>query len=790
MLRFYCFVLFLFQINSLILNAQKLRLSGYVFDQEKKPLEFVNIVLYNHIDSQIVSSKMTINDGSFRFRVDSGVYFIKAHMIGYNLYKSEGFSINKNFRKAITLIENVKNIETVEVVAQKPFLEQQAGKLVVNVADNITGLNGSLKDVLKKVPGTMVIKGNVSVGGDQNVRILINGANTDYMDMRSLLNDFPAEDIEKIEVITEADASMDASGGTVLNIIIKKNKLKGTNGNISLSAGQGVLPKYGTGLMLNHRNKKLNVFGSARFSHNSYYEEMVTDRMVLGSNFLQHTYEPSLPYAVRLYSGLDYNINEKQNFTISVLSYQGTNEKIDSGITLIQDSMLITTLFNSSNIYRYKERLNVKASYDWRIDSNGHDLKINARLGRYNRKSTTNITSYFADSVSLFLPIRNEEPGITNVGVAKIDYTVPVNSKLKIQSGLKWSHANIDNNFQSSYAINDVFILDTINSNHYIFKEDILAVYSQFSLDFTKIQLKAGLRYEESSSLGYSKTINQENSRRIKKIFPSVSINLPLAKKIGLAMAYSQRIRRPRYSSLNPFKYYYDPYTYRAGNPNLMPQYTDKAKLSITYSKQPFFNLEYARTNNVMLFVTEQNDSTAVAFGIHRNLDLYEKIGGSLFLPLKFIKKLNGYGGIMLFEEKYSSEYLDDKFERSAISSMLFLQANYNLSKLVAVELSGWYSGGGFQGIMYSEPIYGVSIGFELLMLNKQLVLDFSVDDIFAKNWIGQIQYSNMDVEIISSWERPTINMNLKYKFGNKYLKKRKRQDSDEEELKRANEKL
>ena len=91
---------------------------------------------------------------------------------------------------------------------------------------------------------------------------------------------------------------------------------------------------------------------------------------------------------------------------------------------------------------------------------------------------------------------------------------------------------------------------------------------------------------------------------------------------------------------------------------------------------------------------------------------------------------------------------------------------------------------------MYSESIYAVSLGVELLMLDRQLVLDFSIDDLIAKNWIGQIQYSNMDVEIISSWERPVVNMNLKYSFGNKYLKKRKRQESDEEELKRASEKL
>lgn len=764
---------------------------GEITSDKNISLEYVNVILYSFPDSLIIKSTLSDELGRYRFKIISpGQYYIKAHLIGYSVKSSLKVKLNEGEAKKIdlSLLQQSTIIKTVEVQANKPFLEQQAGKLVVNVSDNITGLNGSLKDVLKKVPGTMVVKGNVTVAGEQNVRILINGTSTDYMDMRSLLNDFPAEDIDKIEVITQADATMDASGGTVIDIIIKKNKLKGSNGNISASGGKGILYKYGSGFMLNHRNEKINYFGSLRYAHNTRYDEMGTIRKVGTSQFEQTNFEPSLPHSFRLNTGFDFDINDKQDITVSYSRFSGTNEQTDSGITIISDSNYISSLYSINNIERNTNRNSLKVTYNWNIDSSGQNLKFKSRIGEYDRNSSALITSFFQDPSLYQYPIENIEPGLTRVIMGKIDYSVPFNKNFKLKAGVKRSYANIDNNFQSNLIIANEHIMDSSNSNHYIFTETISAIYAQLEMKFGEISINSGLRYEDSRSQGYSKTLEEYNNRDIKKLFPSMSLMIPLSKKLGASMAYSKRIRRPRYSSLNPFKSFLGPYAYTSGNPQLSPQYTDKLRWSLTYKKQPFLNFEYTRTKDVMLFVTEQNDSTGVGFGIHRNLDLYEKIGGSFFFPLNFTKKANGYAGVILGQEKYSSQYLDDDFFSQSFTGMGFLQFGYNISQTFTAEISGWYSGGGFEGIMFSKPLYGLSLGVEALLLNKRLVLDLSIDDLLFKYWQGSIVYSNMDINVLSKWETQILNINIKYKFGNRYIKKRKK--DREEEIDRAERKL
>ncbi|NJO87308.1 MAG: TonB-dependent receptor plug domain-containing protein [Lewinella sp.] len=189
--------------------------------------EFVNVLLFSAADTQLVKLELTNEQGRYEFTdLSAGQYFIRTSSLGYSDLDQPPFALTElqNLTLAdIDLETEAAQLTTVEVTARKPYLEQKAGRLIVNVENNITGQTGSVVDLLKKVPGIIVVGNKVSMAGKTGLTILIDGRPTRFMDMESLLREMPADNIKSIEVITQPGAAMDAEGtGGVINIILKK----------------------------------------------------------------------------------------------------------------------------------------------------------------------------------------------------------------------------------------------------------------------------------------------------------------------------------------------------------------------------------------------------------------------------------------------------------------------------------------------------------------------------------------------------------------------------------------
>lgn len=219
------------------------QITGTISDKSsKEKVPFANVIAINAKDSSIVKAGLSNDNGKFELNDldETLTYRLKIIMLGYAHYYTAEFKYKKDtpltFNCEISV--SAKDLASFELVEKVPFLEQQAGKMIVNVSDNITGVNGSMMDLMKKIPGVLVINKKLSLAGNQNVTILINGKPTQYLDMQTLMSELPAEDIEKIEVISQPDATMDATGTSgVINIILKKNKLTGTNGSVNTGFG-------------------------------------------------------------------------------------------------------------------------------------------------------------------------------------------------------------------------------------------------------------------------------------------------------------------------------------------------------------------------------------------------------------------------------------------------------------------------------------------------------------------------------------------------------------------------
>ena len=146
------------------------------------------------------------------------------------------------------------------------------------------------------------------------------------------------------------------------------------------------------------------------------------------------------------------------------------------------------------------------------------------------------------------------------------------------------------------------------------------------------------MRWEKSTTKGTSKNPDETKSREISKLFPSASIGRKISEKIGANISYSYRIRRPSYNSLNSFVYYYDPYTFEEGNPNLKPAFTNSFQFGLTYDDQPFFSIGYRDTSDSLLELITQNDTTAETSRSVINLSEEKNWNFRAFAPLNFIE--------------------------------------------------------------------------------------------------------------------------------------------------------
>ena len=771
-------------------------ISGQVKDDTGQPVEFANILLFQLPDSTMITGVPTETGGAFQFsKVDTGQYYVQAMMIGYADAFSEVVDLTNgqsDLSLTITLHPSAQLLETVEVTAKVPVLEQRADRMVVNVAESLTALNGSLMDVLKKVPGVIVSNGRLSLAGQTNPTILINGRTTQYMDMDALMREMPSDNIQKIEVIHQPGAEFDAAGtGPIINIILKSNKLFGTNGSVQLGVGKATYWRYNGSFTLNHRQGDLNLYGGAGYSHNAFNESLLLDRVIFGDTYTQENQQPSLPHTQRANIGADWYISDKHTVGIALSGLKSDNDRTWLNQTLIEynsDASPTEELHTENRLERDWAYWTATGYYSFKIDTAGQKLDLNVDYAGFDNQAAsfveTRSTNGNNDSYD---SQRVNRPGETVIAAVKLDYSKPFHKNLTLDLGGKYSFADLDNDLLTESLQNDAWQINTGLSNHFLFEESIIAGYGKLTAKTGKWDFTAGLRYEESQSDGYSITLDSSISRNIQQLFPSATISRALNDKLGIGLAYSYRIDRPNYRNLNPYVLYLDPFTLDRGNPLLRPEFTHSTKLNLTYEKQPFFNLEYARTKDQMTFVTEQDDETGVTSATVVNLEKFEKYGGSLFFPLDFIPKFSGYGGVMAYYNKFDSEYLNDQFQVNVWTITAFLQANIDLPWDVKGEIGGWFTNGGQDGIVAFEHLYGVSIGLERKFLNDKLSVQFGVDDLFFRYFIGNINYANVVADVDSRWDTQIVNLRLNWRFGNQHLKKtEKRGSGASDEINRA----
>ena len=323
-------ILFLLVVAIVGLTNAQTKISGKITNVDTSPLVFANVILYLDTTDTAVAAVATNEEGRYFFNeIKAGSYRIAVSMLGYDTKVSEVFACTDQKEKlSFDFVLQAEQLDAVVLNYKKPVIRQTAEKLVVDI-EKSEMINTNVQDIMKKIPGVIVTNGNLNYAGQSNVRILINGKNTDYMDMAALLREMPADNIARVELIQQPGAEYDAEGsGPIIDIILKKNVKLGTHGNIKSTTGYVEDVMYGTSLSIAGYKNKLNWQASTGYTKSSWREDLILSRKVVDETYDQTSISPFDPETWRVSGGFDYYINNKNTFGFSANRIQSRSDRV------------------------------------------------------------------------------------------------------------------------------------------------------------------------------------------------------------------------------------------------------------------------------------------------------------------------------------------------------------------------------------------------------------------------------------------------------------------------------
>lgn len=782
------------------------RISGIVIDGNTKTIESATISLLKVKDSAVAKMSVADKTGKFEFdNIAEGKYFVSITAIGHEKGFSEVIEVNAANTdiklQTIELIPMAKSISGVTVTSKRPFIEQKAGKTVINVEASPTNTGLNALELLEKSPGVSVDNdGNISLKGKQGVMILVDGKPT-YMsgaDLTALLKNMQSTSLDQIEIMTNPPAKYDASGNSgIINIKTKKGLVKGMNGTANLNYTQGLYGRYNGGLNLNYRNDKLNVFGSYNAGKYEGYNNLEINRRIVNPDkSLKNTIDQlSRPHFEGVYQnvklGMDYYFSKKDVAGIVVNGnfHEGDEDPRSVANVRHPDPSLDYQLISDGMNTRKSTNIATNFNYKHTFDSTGREITADFDYANYRNRSNTRLTTHSVDKFGqegADVILLGYIPSDINIYSGKIDYVHPFKSGLKLEAGLKSSVVSTDN--KVGYLRDQVS--DASRNNHFLYDENINAAYAIFTKSIKKWELTAGLRLENTIAKGHQLSNDSSFKREYTNLFPNVAVGYTVNEKNQVNFSYSRRIMRPDYDDLNPFTFFLDSLTYGQGNPYLQPQFTNNFEVSHTFNKFLTTTLNYTQTDDIITQMLKQNNEKNETYQTQENFNNMKQFGIAVSANFPITKWWNANIYTNVFNNHYTGIYQNggknDPVDIQFTSFMGNMTNSFTIGKKGwTAEVSGWYRSKAAEGILVANEMYAVNSGIAKTLFKKKGTLKVGIRDIFyTQQFSGYAKYSDVDVIIASKRDSRQVNVSFTYRFGKKNIapERRKRGGASDEQ--------
>ena len=749
LLNHFTFFYLLLATTSITAQSESYIIKGIILDNNKKfPIPFATIKEVDGDSSKAINITISQEDGQFQLKTTSKNPNLNIDFMGYEqlkirniLMKSKTLNLGK-----ILLEELPQNLDEFEIEVEKSTMEFKLDKRVFNVGKDISSTGASALEVLNNVPSVNVnIEGQISLRGASGVQILINGKPSVIASEQGKgLSSITADMIEKIEVITNPSAKYEAEGSSgIINIVLKKDQRKGLNGSMSINTGWP--HNHSTGISINNRTEKFNLFTQIGLGYRSLprmkYNKNENFMSLINLKSLGTEYRNEFYYNLIL--GADYYINDNSLVTLSG-SYALEIEDQPSSFEFIMDSIdvEIGSWERSENTVAINPKYQYDLQYANEINGNEDHTLIASATGNFFGKDQA--STFMVDNFSgdVYNPQQETETNFKEEKhTFKLDYKNPISQNIVLESGIQYVWQNVNNDYAVRNNINNSWIIDTGLTNEFEYQQNVLGLYSTAAIEKNKVGLKGGLRLENTLLQTLLTTTNEENNRNFNNLFPSLHFSYKLNNHLGFQFGYSKRIYRPRLWDLNPFFNIRDNYNIRTGNPNLLPEFTDAFEISsiLTQDKVSISMSIYKRiTDGVIerLSTFENNVTTYVPYNVGKK----DATGIELNAKININKQISLLGDFNYFQFKRTGEFNNQNIDFSAQQWYTKWTSKLKLTSTTDVELSGQYESG-YQTIQgeIQPQLYG-NIGFRQKLINGKAVISFSIRDLFASRiWVNEI---------------------------------------------------
>jgi iron complex outermembrane recepter protein len=743
-------------------------------------------------NNNLLAGELSKDDGTFLFRnIPFGNnYSLMASFLGYKEAASQPFSLSKETPvidlAAINLGSDAQLLDELEVVGQTATTQIGIERKVYNVDKDLMSRGGSIQDVLKNVPSVDVNSENkVTLRGNENVKILINGESSGLTASESFLQQLPANSVDRIEVITSPSARFDPEGTSgIINIVLKENKSRGVSGTVNAGYGYGNRHKAEAGISLNYLSPKwsLNSGLSYRYSPSKYGG--TSDRYNLLNDSLYRVVqtddgnEEEQSFLVRF--GIDFNPNKQNAFGFSYLSNISVEDQVSIVRYAIYNSTLadpLTKVRATSRFEPYTYRGDIRAYYRLNFRKQGANLRINGSYSLNTNLPDNDYEEYLTDDnfdrvAPSFLFERTRQDNRTNTLNASADLVLPVSDKMMIEAGYKGTLNKRDNDFRGELfdMPAELWENDTTRTNRFLLDEHIESLYGTYQHSLGNFTYKVGLRMEYTWMNSRLSTTGENFVNNYFGIYPSINLNYKLPKDQTLSLGFSRRVQRPGMWALNPFTNYSDPLNLRRGNPFLQPEFINATEAGYTryWSKGTFNTSVYYRfSTDVLNRVRTINDEN-VSLVTWGNVDKNHSWGIELLGDYRPFKWWGLSANANLFQTKTVGKVDGLDLNNDNFSWNARMTSTFSFWKSADFQVSARYRAKFESAQFIIKPFTNVDVAIKKSFLkDNTATITLRASDIFnTLSFALESKEANVVQTMERKWESRQVWLTFAYNFG------------------------
>ena len=752
-------------------------ITGQVMDREfQEPIPYATISITTP-SGEMVTGAVTTVDGTFSVdKIKDGDYIFKVQFMGYKPYSQEVKVTGGNREIKIGTIyleAEVAELDSVDVVAERSTIEQRIDRKVVNVGKDLTTAGASASEIMNNIPSLAVDQdGNISMRGNENVRILIDGKPTN-IPAAQLLKQIPSTSIKSIELITNPSAKYNPEGMSgIINIILHKNSNMGFNGNLNTGVTIGDHTRYSGSLNMNYRTGKVNFFTNLGTNGG---ESTSNGRL---ENFTRN-YTETLSFlnsreSYLLKFGMDYYMDDQNTF--SIYTNQNIFDGDPTGLVSInygpndERNLLQNFLLNGEN---HTQTYNFVFNHDF--DSEGHKLILEADYSLTDEDEIADFR-FSGPGGSEFNSYRDDVGAELSNTTVNLDYENPFSETAKIELGAEARFRRSSNDYTTTNA--------NLDNTLYNYDNNIYSFYATFGQTLEKWSYQFGARLEQYD---VEAVLNGDliYETDYLTLYPSAFLSYKFTDMKTLQLSYSRRVDRPGLNQVNPVREFSTPRLTQVGNPELDPQFTNSVEMNYTHNFEKgsitggvFYRLVEDEISQVLLIDPEDPSRMVLTFENWEDNTAYGIELSGRYKPFNWWS-INPSFELYSSTEKgvVGAEYLEVE---STIYS-LRLSQNFNVTKKLTLQTFGMYRSSSEMLQINPEEFWFVNAGARYNILKDKGTLSLNVNDIFGSQEFRF--YSDVPYEQRGTFwgDSQTVYLGFSYRFGggkNRALDRKQRDDN------------